>query len=76
MIIVKCYECGERLKSHAGRNWKYFHEHAFGVYDGSGSGKCSLDGKAFEPDGTVIQNSDRERRNLVISIHGKNYAER
>jgi hypothetical protein len=75
-MIVKCCKCGEELVSHAGRNWKFFHAHALGSYDGSSSGKCPIDGKAFEEDGTPIENSDKERKKLVISIHGENYVGR
>ena len=65
-----CPECGEGLVSHAGRMWKYFHQWAMGPYNGDSSGKCSLDGMAFEMDGTPIVGSDSFRKALVEAIHG------
>lgn len=65
-----CPECKEQLFSHAGRGHKYFHEWAFGLYDGSSSGKCSLDGLAFERDGTPIRGSDNARKEWVEELHG------
>lgn len=68
--VVICPECGERLKSHAGRGHKYFHEWAHGPYNGSSSGKCSLDGMAFEMTGIPVTGSDTEREALVHLLHG------
>ena len=67
--MPSCPECGEGLQSHAGRGWKYFHQWAFGPYDGSSSGRCKLDGLAFEQDGTPIIGSDEERRDLIKMIY-------
>ena len=73
MTATKCPECGEELTSHAGRGWKYFHQWAHGPYDGSSSGKCSLDGLAFEQDGTPIAGSDSMRAAMVYDMHGHKY---
>ena len=67
---VTCPKCGSTLHSHAGRGHKYFHGAAFGPYDGSSYGGCSLDGLAFESDGTPIIGSDDARKALVEAIHG------
>jgi hypothetical protein len=65
----ECPKCGETLSYHAGRG-KYFHEWAFGPYDGTSSGECVLDGMAFEQDGTPIVESDVRRKMMVEAIHG------
>ena len=70
MSAPKCPECGEALRSHVGRNWKYFHDWAFGPYDGTSSGKCKLDGMAFEENGQPIMGSDKARKDLVEALHG------
>ncbi len=62
-IIVVCPECGEVLKSHAGRNWKYFHD------DGKPSNGCSLFELAFENDGLPIVESPVERAEIAMRLH-------
>lgn len=69
-IGPNCPECEEILTSHAGRDHKYFHEWAWGPYDGSTSGKCILDGKAFEMDSSIVKGSDVARADLTRELHG------
>ena len=68
--MPQCPQCGEGLKSHAGRMWKYFHEVAFGPYNGETYGTCPLDAMAFEQDGSVVGGSDLARKSLMETIHG------
>ena len=53
--VPHCRECGEQLESHAGRGWKYFHEHVLsGPYPNPLPHRCRLVNIAFERDGTPV----------------------
>ena len=67
-----CAECGERLGSHANRNWKYFHSHVLTrPYPNRELHRCSLVNMAFERDGTPIRGSDVVRFGWVEYIHSQ-----
>lgn len=70
MNSPKCSECGETLRSHANRNWKYFHAHVVdGPYPNPKPHPCSLVNMAFERDGLPIDGSDVVRFGYAESIH-------
>lgn len=51
----KCPECAETLYSHAGRFWKYFHNHVIdGPYPNPEPHRCSLVNAQFNSDGTKV----------------------
>ena len=67
---TKCPECGETLGSHAGREWKYFHQHVlYGPYPNPSPHPCSLVDAAFERDGTPIPGSAEARLEMSRAFH-------
>ena len=69
--MPSCKECGESLRSHAGRGHKYFHGHVLdGPYLSGELHHCSLVDCAFEADGSPVPGSGEARLALANSIHG------